>query len=286
MKFNSCIHYAANGNIFGYIWYLDFVAKEWDALVEGDYESVFPLVWRTDSLGRKELYQPDLMRELGLFSINVLSPKRLQAFLDAIPEEYRRVDIHLNEQNRLPEQLSFQTEELINHQLLLMEPYEQISAHFQPEMQALLAIAEGADLLPTTSLKPEKVAGLYQQYTTDKKGLDRNFHALQRIMYNALHRGWGFASGVQSRSGELLAANFYIYSHKKVVSLVPMQSPAGKEKGALAYLFDTLLRSHAGRPLILDFNSGKKDPMAELFGAQANIYYRLYSQKEAWWKVW
>ncbi len=37
VKWNSCVHYANNGNIFGYVWYLDQVAREWDALIEGDY---------------------------------------------------------------------------------------------------------------------------------------------------------------------------------------------------------------------------------------------------------
>jgi hypothetical protein len=58
-KWNGCVHYAPNGNIFGYMWYLDFVAKDWEALVEDDYVSVFPLVYRQNWWGRPELYQPD-----------------------------------------------------------------------------------------------------------------------------------------------------------------------------------------------------------------------------------
>ncbi len=52
-KWNSCVHYAINGNIFGYMWYLNNVAKKWDALVEEDYESVFPLIWRYKYLNIK-----------------------------------------------------------------------------------------------------------------------------------------------------------------------------------------------------------------------------------------
>lgn len=286
VKFNSCVHYATNGNIFGYIWFLDYVAKDWDALVEGDYESVFPLVWRKDALGRKELYQPDLMRELGIYSIHVLSTKRLRAFLEAIPETYSRMDIHLNEQNKLPVDSPFEVKELTNHQMLLTDSYEKMSSNFAPEMRAKLKLAENADLLPTTSLKPERVAEMYQLYTKDKKRVDQNFHALQRIMYNALHRGWGFASGVQTRDGQLLASNFYLYSHKKVISLVPMQSPEGASKAALPYLFDILLRSHAGRPMILDFNAQGTGELASQFGASSTAYYRVSNGKDAWWKFW
>lgn len=286
VKFNSCVHYAINGNIFGYMWYLDYVAKEWDALVEGDYESVFPLVWRIDAFGRKELFQPDLMRELGIYSIHVLSTKRLRAFLEAIPEDYRRMDIHLNEQNKLPPDSPFQIEELKNYQMLLTDSYEELSAKFQPDLKETLEKAEAADLLPTTSIKPEQVAEMYQNHTRDNKRVDQNFHALQRIMYNALHRGWGFASGIQTRDRVLLAANFYLYSHKKVISLVPIQSPEGAEKGALSYLFDILLRSHAGRPMILDFNAQGTGKLAQQFGATDTAYYRVQNEKEPWWKVW
>jgi hypothetical protein len=161
-----------------------------------------------------------------------------------------------------------------------------MSAGFAPEMQEALEKAEAADLLPTTSLKPEQVAEMYQQYTSDSKRVDQNFHALQRIMYNALHRGWGFASGVQTRDGELLASNFYLYSHKKVISLVPIQSPEGVQKAALPHLFDILLRSHAGRPMILDFNAQGTGEMARQFGATDTAYYRLRNRNTSWWKFW
>ncbi|MBK6963997.1 MAG: hypothetical protein IPH20_08605 [Bacteroidales bacterium] len=40
---DNCIDKAVNGNIYGFSWYLDIVCDEWDALVAGDYETVFLL---------------------------------------------------------------------------------------------------------------------------------------------------------------------------------------------------------------------------------------------------
>ncbi len=37
---------AFNGLIYAKSWYLDIVADQWDALVENDYEKIFPLVHR------------------------------------------------------------------------------------------------------------------------------------------------------------------------------------------------------------------------------------------------
>lgn len=278
-KWNSCVHYANNGNVFGYKWFLDFVAKDWDALVEGDYESVLPLVWRKGLTGGKELHQPPLMRELGLYSIHALSAKRVNNFLQAIPSEYRMIEMVVNEQINLPAKHDFKVTELLNHQLLLLENYDAIAANYTETLQTQLATASESQLVATTNLKPEKIADFYQKYTPDRQHVTRNFHALQRIMYNVLHRGWGFASGIESASGELLAANFFIYSHHKVLSLMPLESPAGAKVGALALLFDMLIRTHAGRPMILDFNTSRQDNLALHLGARENIYYKIRQDK-------
>ncbi|MCB0579331.1 MAG: hypothetical protein KDD10_08500 [Phaeodactylibacter sp.] len=279
VKWNSCVHYANNGNIFGYMWYLDFVAKDWDALVEGDYESVFPLVWKEGLFGRKELYQPNLMREMGIYSIHLLSPARIRAFLDAIPPEFKRINIAVNEQNTPPAGSPFEVVEKTNHQLYLGPSYEEMFDGFSGEMASSLQRAEDQGLILTSSLKPETVAEFYRRHTPAYPGLESDYHALHRIMYNVLHRGWGFASGAMDREQNLYAANFFIYSHGKVLSLAPAQSPAGAELGALPYLFNALIRSHAGRPLILDFNVRGGYELARQFGAQPNAFYQLKKDK-------
>lgn len=282
VKWNSCVHYATNGNVFGYMWYLDFVGKDWDALVEGDYESVFPLVWRDGFFGKKELYQPHLMRELGVYSINVLSQARVRKFIEAIPEEVNKVDITLNEQNFLPDAGPYKKKELTNHQLLLNKPYEELADHFSRDLLLILEKAEDYRLRPVSNLKPEKIADFYLKHSQDRKGKEQKFHAMQRVMYNVLHRGWGFATGVANEQDELIAVNFLIYSHNKVLNFMPVASKEGKEKGALAYMINMLFRSHAGRPQIFDFNTKEVDELAQGFGAQTNPYFQLKMDRRKW----
>lgn len=45
-KWDICIDQAPNGLIYAYSWYLDTMAKNWDALVYNDYELVMPLTWK------------------------------------------------------------------------------------------------------------------------------------------------------------------------------------------------------------------------------------------------
>ncbi len=279
-KWNSCVHYAGNGNIFGYMWYLDHVAKDWDALVEGDYESVFPLVWKQGRFGGKNLVQPPWMRELGLYSIHVLSKQRIRAFVEAIPDVYGSIRLHLNEQNFLPEAKGYRLLPQTNYQLLLSPSYEELAGAYGKEFFLQLAKAEKAGLLPVSNVKPEQVADFYRAHGAPDRDRDTRAHALLRIMYNALHRGWGFAAGVSGAGGELLAVNYYLYSHGKVVSLVPVASRKGRENGALEYLFNTLLQSHAGRPLLLDLNTDGLDGLAEEMGAKPNTFFVLEKERK------
>jgi hypothetical protein len=275
VKWNSCVHYATNGNIFGYMWYLDHIAKDWDALIEGDYESVMPLIWKEDSFKRKELHQPKLIRESGIYSIHILSEARIQQFLTAIPDTFRKAHFHLNEQNRPPANSKYEVTTLQNYQLFLNEPYETIANSFSRDLLKRLQVAEDEGLVLTSSVKPEQIADFYRRYQS-RNYSDEQFHGLQRIMYNAMHRGWGFPSAVMDTSAQVLAVNFFIYSHKKVMSLVPIASPEGQQKGALAYLLNGLIRSHANKPSILDFNAPLNESLALDFGARPNNYYQLY----------
>jgi len=57
IKWDACISNAANGLIYGYSFYLDTMARHWDALVLNDYEAVMPLTWNK-KYGFYYLYQP------------------------------------------------------------------------------------------------------------------------------------------------------------------------------------------------------------------------------------
>lgn len=274
-RYDGCVHYATNGNIFGYTWYLDCIAKEWEVLVEDDYQSVFPLVFRSSKILGQELHQPRLIRELGIFSVRALSEARIRSFLDAIPEEYRYINVTLNERNRPPQDAGFAVHEKTNFQLLLNEPYEVLSRRYSDGLKARLERASAAGLLPVNNIKPEAIAAFYKKHTHEKRGIDRTFHGLQRVMYNVLHRGQGFATAVKDKKGELCAVNFFVFSHHKMLSLIPVASAYGKANGALEFMFDLTLRSNENRSILLDFNTYTEDKLARDFGAQPNPYYDI-----------
>ena len=290
-RWNGCVHYAINSNIFGYKWYLDTIAKDWDALVEGNYESIMPLIYQ-EKKGKKRMHRPALIREAGIYSVHVLSPLRIKNFLAAIPVAYESIDIHFNSGTSVISPETLNRRELINFQLPLSEPYEQIAGNYSSSILRKLDMAQQAQLRPI-SLKPERIAAFYRTHQPHTAETEKSFHGLQRIMYNALHRGWGFGTGIANVKGEVLSADFFLYSHGRVMSLAAASSEEGIAKGAHELLLDMHIRNHAGKPIIFDLNSTYQTKhyqnLVEGFGAQKTSFFALekkLKQERAWWQFW
>ncbi|MGA1582819.1 MAG: hypothetical protein ACO4CH_06170 [Saprospiraceae bacterium] len=276
LKWDSCVHYANNGHLFGYSWYLDNAAEEWDGLVEGEYESVLPLIYKTSPSGKKILYTPNLVAAAGIYSVHVLSETRIEAFLSQIPDQYIFGTLRFLPGIRPKERTQGASRTMLGYRLYIQEPYETLATAYRPELTQMLEKASKRGLVPRhTPPKPEQIAAFYRTHHPEGRTDVKTFHALQRIMYNALHRGIGFASAINDHQGNDLAMNFFLFSHGKLLSLMPVSSKEGKKAGALEYLFDLMIQTQAGRPLILDFNTSADAHLPASFGAHHVIHHEL-----------
>lgn len=250
--YNSCVHFATNGSIYGYDWFLNATAKDWDFLVEEDEESwvsVMPLPKTKNWWGRQMLEQPRLVPELAIYTVRALSPKRIQAFWDAIPAEFRKGGLVVEPASVPKNQGRFSVEMAQGTVLTLDKEYEDIIGDFSPEYHEGLIRAQMANLRPAPSFKPERLAEFWLQVNGNTPDNEWKFHAMQRLMYQVLHRSWGGTHAVQSESGELLAMTFIIYSHGRIFPMFTVESKEGNAVGALTYLWDNLLKTHANKSL-------------------------------------
>src|SRR6185369_13826127 len=126
VKWDRCIDNASNGLIYGYSFYLDHMAKQWDALVLGDYEAVMPLTWNK-KWGIYYLYQPAFTASLGLFGGSI-TVDLLHRFIRAIPTKFRLIEIELNHGNALSIATSFFLRN--NYVLDLQKSYEALSKNY------------------------------------------------------------------------------------------------------------------------------------------------------------
>lgn len=282
IKWNNCINHAFNGNLYGYSWFLDIVGGEWNALVENDYERVFPIVYRR-KFGISYIYQPFFTQQLGLYSTTRLDAEVLDVFIKSIPSKFRQVEINLNTLNKaegLPAKIIPQ----LNHELDLIHSYEKIHQAYSENLVRNLKKPEKAGLTISKNIKPDDVIELFRENRGKEITHlhDRDYLKLKRIAYTCMYKGIANIQGVYDRQNELCAGAFFILSNNKAIFLFSGLSEEGREAGAMPFLIDNFIREHAGRHLTFDFD-GSNDPnlarFYKSFGSKECIYQRVVINK-------
>jgi len=66
-KWDDCVNSSTKPLIYGQSWYLDAATKaNWDGLVWGDYDAVFPMPWNKKFIV-KQVYTPNQLKQLNIY---------------------------------------------------------------------------------------------------------------------------------------------------------------------------------------------------------------------------
>jgi len=99
-KWDDCIARSTNPLPYTFSWFLDVASPGWDALVSNDYKYVMPLTHRK-KFNTAYLYQPYFTQQLGIFSAHELTQEIAQAFVNALVEYFKLIEINFNYGNAL-----------------------------------------------------------------------------------------------------------------------------------------------------------------------------------------
>lgn len=285
-KWNACIASAFNGNLYGYSWFLDIVAGEWDALVEGDYAQVFPVVHRK-KFGISYIYQPFFTQQLGLFSRSRLSSAILEEFIQAIPGRFWQIEINLNTLNKADENKNHIIPQL-NHELDLINTYEKIRAGYSENLLRNIKKAEKAGLSTLSNVRPDDIIEIFRENRGKEIShlKESDYLKLKRLAYSGMHKRIADIRGVYDKRNQLCAGAFFFTSNRKAIFLFSGLTPEGRETGAMPFLIDSFIRENAGKHLTFDFD-GSNDPnlarFYKSFGSKELIYQRLLINRFPEW---
>lgn len=277
-QWDKCISRAFNGIVYAYSWFLDTVSPGWDALVENDYERVFPLTWKK-KYGVYYLHQPFFTQQLGIFSMSILTPDIVRRFLEGIPEKFRLTEINLNTLNKV-EPNGFEVEKQINHELDLIKSYPVLKKNYSTNTRRNLKKAEASGLTVMKNQRPEDVIRLFRENRGRNLSHlhDEDYLRLTRLIYAGIHRGLISIYGAFSERNELCAAAVFLTSNRKSVFLFSGLSGEGRDKRAMFLLVDRFIRDHAQKHLVFDFD-GSNDPNLSRFykgfGSTECHYYKI-----------
>jgi lipid II:glycine glycyltransferase (peptidoglycan interpeptide bridge formation enzyme) len=272
-KWDACIDTASNGLVYGYSFYLDHMAKHWDALVLNDYEAVMPLTWNK-KYGISYLYQPFLTAQLGVFGKNV-TPELTEAFLKAIPAKFRYWDIYLNYRNVFPLQ-RFKLYQRNNYVLHLNKPYEELYGNYRENIQRNIRRAEQSGCKVVKGFDVEQVITLavaqMRNYSKEAADNTEQFRKLYQHL-NSLNKATTY--GILSSKEELIASCVFLFSHNRAYYILVGNHPNGRTIGASHALIDAFIKDHAGKEMLLDFEGSDIRNLAffySSFGAMEEKY--------------
>ncbi|MGC8866239.1 MAG: hypothetical protein ACP5O2_11030 [Bacteroidales bacterium] len=277
-KWDWCISMAFNGNVYAYSWYLDIVAYGWEALVQGDYQTVFPLPVRS-KWGIAYLYQPKFVQQLGVFSIGRLDEYRVEAFLKAIPGYIRFGRFNLNMHNKVKETRQVKMQLLPNIQLNLLKDMVDLRKAYAENTRRNIQKAHKNGLTISEWIKPEDVVSLFRATKGHEVRAwgERDYRRLTHLMHTLMHRAAGISLGVYTSSNELCAAAFFAISHQRLILLLSAVNEVGRQSGAMHFLIDQAISRKQNDCQILDFEGSRNPNLARFyasFGAET-FYYPL-----------
>lgn len=281
-RWNEAVAASCNAFPYAYSWYLDAAAGgRWSALVSPDHQLVFPLPWNRKRLFFRQVYQPFFTQQLGLFG-----PKAEQIhdalpfFLEALSGRFKRVALHLNEQNPVGDDWPYRRERRMNFVVPLDRHHPEIFSNYGRSLRKNLRRARKAGLALKSGQEIELLIRIYQKEVGYKVPELRRSHYLGigRIIRHAMKRGQGQLYAVEDADGQMLAAGFFLVCDRRVVNLFGASTLRGKSEYAMHFMLDELIRKFAGSSRVFDFEGSSIPSIAAFFrsfGASEAPFFRI-----------
>jgi hypothetical protein len=280
IKWNACINNAQNENIYGYVEYLDAMAKHWDAIVIHDYKAVLPLPWKK-KLGFSYLYTPRFTSPLAIYG-QIPEHIELHQIFDHIPKKFRLWDINLV--NNLSH-FSSTSITRKNYALYLLAPYDELRKNYR---RSYLNLLKNAGNQISRSVSIEEVIDMAAKKNIN--GINADDYARFKNLFGQLSKkGKAFCYGIYTVNNELLAAAAFFKSANRIYYMLASNNEEGRKKGASHQLIDAVIMEYASKDYWLDFEGSDIPGIAfffEGFGAQPEDYYYLRENRLPWWCRW
>lgn len=265
-KWDACISKAGNSLIYGCSFYLDAMAKHWDALVLNDYEAVMPLTWNK-KWGIKYLYQPPFTQQLGIFYKNSLSPRAITEFLNWACQKFRFIEIALNYKNNIgAAALPLTFTQNNNFIIPLNTSYTALHNNYSRAFKKSLRRVQKFNFIFSQSTNYTNAIALHQKlYGKRVPAVTANDYTnLGRLCMELLKRDMLFVAEVYSDKDELLGTSILLKDSRRIYNLISCILPNGKKMEANYFLYNGIIEFFSGSNLLFDLE-GSDLPGVEFF---------------------
>jgi len=288
-KWDDCINLSSDGLVYALSWYLDAVHPGWEALVENDYEVVFPLT-SGKKFGINYLYQPFFNQKLGAFSRNPGEYINIDPFLETLLEHFSYVDIKLNRVNRIAGK-EIQVDMNINFELDLYNDIETIRTNYSENAIRNLKKFNSENIILNEENDSDLLIRMFRENMGKilPKIRDIHYSGLKKVMDIAFDKGTGRMLVAKNQKGKSLAGAFFITYYNRAVFLFSANTEEGRETRAMYGIINGFIEENAGKKLILDFEGSNDENLARFykgFGGKFFYYSGLRINRLPWLIRW
>lgn len=245
-------------SLFASSFYLDAVSPGWEALVLGDYKTVFPLT-KKRKMGYSYLPHPPFTGMLGLFGeINTEIEAGLYDFLR---KEFRLIEIELNPCHLLKIK---GTAEKHSYAIDYSKPY-----HFNENTRRNIKKASASGL-KAEQLPDDRIMAsskrfldpfLRQTLGINAYGMSR-FHALLQI---ALQKKQLISYVVKNPANDIMAIAHFIYDQHSVIYLKGTNLDKKANSGSMHLLMSHAIEKFRSKAAYFDFSGGSLPGIGRFF---------------------
>jgi hypothetical protein len=282
-KWDLCIGNDPNGLVYGLSWYLDIVSPGWEALVEGDYETIMPLT-RKKKIGINYIIQPPFCQQLGIFGPNSRHDETCKMFLNSIPSTFKYININLNSIN-VPAAGEHYCKQRINQLLSLNSNYPDLYKNFDNKTKKNIKRSVKRGIMVDSDISLIDFFRLKVDENSDymspmyNKFLEKLMIAIPgQVEYKV------FVARDQN-TNEVVGGIMAILFKSRLTFLSSFNSMEGKEKLVMYPLFDKCINILSGTNLTLDFAGSNMKGVHYFnkgFGAHDTIYTQLIINRLIW----
>ncbi|MBN2348609.1 MAG: hypothetical protein JXJ22_07230 [Bacteroidales bacterium] len=257
-KWDSCIHDSVNGIFYAYSWYLNIVCEDWEALIEGDYETIMPLPVKK-RFGIKQVFTPVLINQLGIFSLKPLHPKKIDEFLEAIPAKFKIIHFPLNRLITSNSRQFYKSSPITCFELDLIKSYRNIKKYYSPALLKNLENIERNNISAIEGLSIKSLFEFIRVHHNPKYNIATGEYLLliKVIIITAIRTRMGEVYGAYSKMNNLIASAFILKSHNKI-TLIHVCSDKNEHPGALNCIIDYIIQKYSEKNITLSFEYNDK----------------------------
>lgn len=273
VKWDACIQNSVNRKVYAFSWYLDVVSSyKWDALVYGDYELVFPIVFKK-ILILKKIYHPFFCQQLGPFSsdLSLLNDDQLLPdILDYLDRNYRKFDFSINHhcasstKKILHAYPKIQYIERVNLELDLARDYNSIYLNYNNNTKRNLKKSNHYNFQIKEIFDVGCFVSRYKKNVGYRSNLkNQHYHNMSSLIEICINKNKGFLVGLYDDLNNIVASAFFLSCFDREVLLFHV-SHQNMKINIMTILIDKYISINSSKKKLLDFE-GSSIPSIKRF---------------------